>query len=105
MRIPIWLTLAVAILVIIFGIHRIRLAFRSADAEARAKERKGLYAMGNRTHLLIGIVYLLLGGALVATTFGWNPFGGLLGPDTAQPTKDTAPTRTQVPIDQLPKPK
>jgi hypothetical protein len=105
MRIPVWLTLAVAILVILFGIHRIRLGFRSADVEARAKERKGLYAMGNRTHLLIGIVYLLLGGALVATTFGWNPFGNLLGPPTEEPTKDTAPTPTKVPIDQLPKPK
>src|SRR5262245_33465382 len=75
MRIPVWLTLGVAILVAIFGIHRIRLSFRSAEGEARARERKGLYAMGRRTHLLLGIVYLLLAGALAATTFGWNPFG------------------------------
>ncbi len=104
MRIPVWLTLGVAILVIIFGIHRVRLSFRSDEAEQRAKLRKGLYAMGRRTHLLIGIVYLLLGGALIATTFGWNPFGDLIGPDTAPATKDTAPSKN-VPIDQLPKPK
>ncbi|MGN6103599.1 MAG: hypothetical protein ACTHU0_00600 [Kofleriaceae bacterium] len=102
MRIPVWLTLGVAALVIIFGAHRILLSFRSEEAEQRARQRKGLYAMGRRTHRLIGIVYLLLGGALVATSFGWNPFGNLLGPDTAAPTNETAPTKTTVPLDQLP---
>ncbi len=105
MRVPVWLTLGVAALVIVFGAYRIRLAFRSDDEDKRAKARKGLYAMGRRTHALIGIVYLLLGGALVATSFGWNPFGNLFGPGTEVPTKDTAPTRTTIPIDQLPKPK
>ena len=102
MRIPVWLTLGVAILVIVFGVHRIRLSFRSDELEKRARQRKGLYAMGRRTHLLIGTVYLLLGGALVATSFGWNPFGDLFGPKTETPTKDTAPTKPGVPIDQLP---
>ena len=102
MRIPVWLTLGVAILVIIFGVHRIRLSFRSAEEETRARQRKGLYAMGRRTHRLIGIVYLLLGAALVATTFGWSPFGDLLGPATEAPKEK--PTSTSVPIDQLPPP-
>jgi hypothetical protein len=102
MRIPVWLTLGVAILVIVFGVHRIRLSFRSAEEEARARQRKGLYAMGRRTHRLIGIVYLLLGAALVATTFGWSPFGGLFGPATETPKEK--PTSTSVPIDQLPPP-
>jgi len=75
-RIPVWLTVGVAILVIVFGIHRIRLSFRSDEEEERARKRKGLYAMGRRTHRLIGVVYLLLGAALVATSLGWNPFGG-----------------------------
>ena len=102
MRIPVWLTLGVAVLVIAFGVHRLRLSFRSEEAEARAKPRKGLYAMGRRTHRLIGIVYLLLGAALVATTFGWNPFGDLFGPATEAPKEK--PTSTPVPIDQLPPP-
>src|SRR4051794_14518414 len=101
MRVPVWLTLGAAALVIIFGAYRIRLAFRSNEEDERARARKGLYAMGRRTHFLIGIVYLLLGGALVATTFGWNPFGNFFGPDTATPTKATAPSKI-VPVDQLP---
>lgn len=105
MRIPVWLTLAVAILVIAFGIHRIRLSFRSADEEARARQRKGLYSMGRSTHRLIGIVYLLLGASLVATTFGWNPFGDLFGPATEVPKAQDKPTSTNIPIDQLPPPK
>jgi len=96
-----WLTLGVAAIVVIFGLYRISMGFRSDEEDARAKARKGLYAMGRRTHFLIGIVYLLLGGGLVATSFGWNPFGGAFGPDTVEPTKDTAPTKL-IPIDQLP---
>jgi hypothetical protein len=102
MRVPVWLTLGVAALVCIFGAYRIRLAFRSNEEDERARARKGLYAMGRRTHFLIGVVYLLLGGALVATSFGWNPFGNMFGPATTAPTKDTAPTRGGVPVDQLP---
>jgi hypothetical protein len=102
MRIPVWLTLGVAIIVIAFGVHRIRLSLRSEEAEARARQRKGLYAMGRRTHLLIGIVYLLLGAALAATTFGWSPFGDVFGPSTEAPKEK--PTSTNVPIDQLPPP-
>jgi hypothetical protein len=102
MRIPVWLTLGVAILVIVFGVHRLRLSLRSEEEEARARQRKGLYSMGRRTHRLIGIVYLLLGGALVATTFGWNPFGDLFGPAT-EVSKDKPASRS-IPIDQLPPP-
>jgi hypothetical protein len=102
MRIPFWLTLGVAVLVIVFGVHRIRLGFRSDEQEAIARKRKGLYSMARRTHLLIGVVYLLLGAGLIATSLGWNPFGGAIGPDTETPTKDTAPSKGNIPIDQLP---
>lgn len=103
MRIPAWLTIGVAILVILFGAHRIRLSLRSDEEEARARERRGLYAMGRRTHRLIGVVYLLLGAALIATTFGWSPFGDLFGPRTEVPKEK--PTSTSVPIDHLPPPR
>ena len=105
MRVPVWLTLGVAILVLVFGAYRIRLAFRSDEEDQRARAKKGLYAMGRRTHFLIGLIYVLLGGALIATSFGWNPFGNFFGPSTEAPTKDTAPTKTKVPIYQLPEPK
>jgi len=97
MRVPVWLTLGVALLVCVFGLYRMRLAFRSDEEDERARARKGLYAMGRRTHFLIGVVYLLLGSALVATSFGWNPFGNLFGPKTEIPAKDAAPTKDAPP--------
>lgn len=103
MRVPVWLTLGIAALVIIFGVYRLRIAFRTDAEDQRAKARKGLYSMGRRTHLLIGIIYLLLGGALVATSFGWNPFGSWFGPTSEAPAPDKAPSRS-IPIDNLPRP-
>lgn len=101
LRLPIWLTLGIAALVIIFGVYRIILSRRSDEEEARAKKRKGLYAMARRTHFLIGIVYLLLGAGLVAASFGWNPFGAAFGPSTEEPAKDKAPSKG-IPVDKLP---
>jgi len=102
-RIPVWLTLGVAALVTVFGAYRLFLAFRRTDEnEAKSKPRSGFYRMSKRTHLLVGIVYLLLGAGLVATSFGWNPFGSSIGPSTEAPSKDKAPTKTSVPIDKLP---
>ena len=92
MQIPRWLTLGVAILVIVFGSYRVYLAFfRSKEQEEQAKRRGGMYGMPRRTQGLIGIIYLLLGAALVATSFGWNPLSGLIGPSSKAPTSETAP--------------
>ena len=101
MRVPIWLTLGIAALVMIFGVFRIRMSLRSDEEDAKARARKGMYAMGRRTHLLIGIIYLMLGGALVATSFGWNPFGKN---EAEKPPTDKAPTSVKMPIDKLPPP-
>lgn len=101
MRVPVWLTLGIAALVVIFGVYRISLGFRSSEANARAKARKGLYGLSRRTHFLIGIVYLLLGAALIATSFGWSPLGNFFGPKTEVPTKDKAPAKG-VPVDRIP---
>lgn len=86
MRIPVWLTLGVAVLVIIFGAYRIYIATRPAGDES-AKPKSRLYQMSKRTHLFVGVIYLLLGAGLIATSFGWNPFGGQSSSDTAKPTK------------------
>jgi hypothetical protein len=83
--IPVWLLYAVAGLVIIFGAYRIYLATRPTSDAPDQPARRGLYSMSKRTHLMVGIVYLLLGGGLIATSFGWNPFGG--GEPAPQPTK------------------
>lgn len=107
MRVPVWLTLGVAALVVIFGVYRIRLAFRSNEEDARARARKGLYGLGRRTHALVGIVYLLLGTALIATSFGWSPVSHWFGPPTAPPRAGDAarrPGSIRMPIDNLPRP-
>ncbi len=72
--IPQWLALLIAGAVILFGIYRLWLAFGGPSDEDRAEHRRGLYAMPRRQHGLIGIIFLLIAGALVATAFGWNPF-------------------------------
>ena len=72
MRIPVWLTLLIAALVIIFGCYRIYLATRPADENT--PPRSGLYRMSKRAHLFVGVIYLALGAGLVATSFGFNPF-------------------------------
>ena len=97
MRIPVWLTLAVAGLVIIFGSYRIYLATRPVVEEPA---RRGLYRMSKRMHLVVGAIYLLLGVGLIATSMGWNPFGDSVPSET--PSKDKAPTKG-VPIDTLKK--
>jgi hypothetical protein len=115
MRVPVWLILGVAVLVCVFGAYRIRLAFRSDEEDERARSRKGLYAMARRTHFLVGVIYLLLGGALVATSFGWSPLGSLFGGSadprptdevrfTPQPTApgSAAPPQPQQPPPQQP---
>jgi hypothetical protein len=101
MRIPVWLTLAVAAIVAGFGLYRLYLAFRK-PGELTQTPKRGFYAMGKRAHLMIGILYVLLGIGLFATSFGWNPFGGLIGPSTEQPKAGEEPTKGQLPIDQLP---
>jgi hypothetical protein len=96
-HVPPWLTLAIAIIVIAFGLYRIRLAVRKPDPETDAK-RGGYYRMAPRTHALVGIVYLLLGGALIATTFGWNPLGGLI----SSPPTTTPATKGGIPVTPTP---
>jgi hypothetical protein len=104
MHVPTWLTIGIALVVCGFGLYRISLAFRSdrSGEPDQGRTRRGFYAMGKRTHFLIGVIYLLLGGALIATSYGFNPFGNMFGPRTEPPAKDTAPAKGSLPVDQLP---
>jgi hypothetical protein len=88
MQVPVWFVLGVAALVIAFGSYRIHLARRSSakgsGTPAQPPRKQGLsilaggmYRMGPKAHLFIGIVYVLLGTALIATAFGWNPIDHL----------------------------
>jgi hypothetical protein len=85
-KIPVWLALTVAAFVTIFGVYRIRLGLTmSPEQEAEARKRGGLYGMGKRFHLFIGVVYILMGTALTAMAFGWHPLGDPTAPTAQQP--------------------
>lgn len=88
MRIPPWLSLVIAGAVILFAIYRLWLAFGGPSDEERKTHRRGMLAMPRRQHGLIGVLFLLVAGALVATSLGWNPFQADAEPATA-PTRGT----------------
>jgi hypothetical protein len=73
--VPRWLLFLVAAWVIAFGVFRIVIALRPRRTEDGGPNfmRKGLYARGPRAHGLFGVIYLALGGFLIATGFGWTP--------------------------------
>lgn len=96
MRVPQWLSLLVAAWVIVFGVYRLKLALDKRTDERRAEGKKGMFVLKRSTQALLGVVYLLLGGALVATSFGWNPLSGVTAPSTNAPVKKDAPRSIDV---------
>jgi len=88
MRVPQWLSLLVAAWVIIFGLYRIKLALDPKQDLKKAEGKKGIFALQRRTQALLGAIYLILGAALVATSFGWNPMASVSAPSTNAPAKD-----------------
>lgn len=77
MTVPPWLTFVVAGLVIFFGLYRLWIALRSPPRAASNVPLKGLYGLPRRRHLLYGIVYLILGGLLIAGALGYPILGPL----------------------------
>jgi hypothetical protein len=98
--VPQWLALLIAGAVILFGIYRVWLAFGGPSDEERAQARRGLLAMPRRQHGAIGLIFLLVGGALIATAFGWNPFQKEAATPPAAPTApaDGATRGSAIPI-------
>jgi hypothetical protein len=76
-HVPQWLTIGVAVLVILFGSYRISLALKKPVPEGERKSIMGggFYRMSPKMHVAVGVIYLALGAALIATSFGWSPFG------------------------------
>ncbi len=70
--VPPWLTFLVAGMVILFGLYRIKIAFRSNEANQLAMQRKGLYAQPRRRHFLFGLIYLMMGAILIAGALGYS---------------------------------
>jgi uncharacterized membrane protein YdfJ with MMPL/SSD domain len=96
MRVPQWLSLLVAAWVIVFGLYRLKLALDKRTDQRRAEGKKGMFVMKRSTQALLGVVYLILGGALVATSFGWNPLSSVTAPSTSAPAGSAAPKAMQV---------
>jgi hypothetical protein len=81
---PAWIFFLVAVWVMAFGVFRIVVAVKrkrlmASDPDRPNLMKRGLYALSPRTHILFGVVYILLGGTLVAMGFGWQPGSGCLG--------------------------
>lgn len=72
-KVPFWLTLAVALAVACWGGYRIALALRSGPAQQAAQARGGLFGQSRRRHALLGVIYVLLAAMLVASSLGWSP--------------------------------
>lgn len=67
---PAWLTYVVMSLVLLFGAFRIYLGLLPrATYEARA-ERNSFYRMKQRSHLVMGVTMLIMGGWLGAMAAG-----------------------------------
>lgn len=96
--VPQWLALLVAAAVILFGIYRLWLAFGGPSDEERAEQRRGLLAMPRRQHGAIGIIFLLVAGALIGTAFGWNPFRKEATQQTAPVDKEPAKGGSAIPV-------
>ncbi len=85
MHVPQWLALTIAGAVILFGLFRLYLAVAGPSDDERAARRTGLYRMTRRQHGLVGVLFLLVAGALVATAFGWNPMAPRAAEQPARP--------------------
>ncbi len=76
MRVPVWLTFAIALVVMGFGLYRLWLSTRTpvVDPHTSQRRQRGMYAMSKRAHLVVGLLYVALGGVLIATALGYRPF-------------------------------
>ena len=72
-RVPPWLAILVGAVVFAFGAFRIYIGVKPSPAQA---QKKGLYGIGGRRHILIGIVYAIMGAMLAASGMGFRVFGG-----------------------------
>jgi uncharacterized membrane protein HdeD (DUF308 family) len=72
-HIPTWILILVGGLVSVFGVFRIFLGFRSAEEDERARSRGGLFGMRRTTHIVIGLIYVVMGVFLILGAFGVRP--------------------------------
>lgn len=80
MAIPQWLAILIAAVVLGYGALRMWLAVAGPSNEERAKARTGMMAMSRRSHGLVAILLWIAGAMLLASAFGWKPWGGSTAP-------------------------
>ena len=69
-HLPAWLVILVGAIVVVFGLFRMGIAFRSKTEDAKARARGGLFAYPRRTHGLFGLVYVMMGVLLILGGLG-----------------------------------
>jgi hypothetical protein len=102
--IPRWLLFLVAAWVIGFGVFRLYIALRPRKLSPQRPNymQRGMFARSPRTHAVYGVVYIILGGFLVATGFGWAPvldLAACAGKREATERPDSADSVRVVPAD------
>lgn len=97
MILPRWLLFGVAAWVIAFGVFRIAIALRPPRVDGPNFRRKGLFGRAPRSHVLFGVVYLILGGFLIATGLGWAPAADLAGCAGNQDSVERPDSHTETP--------
>lgn len=96
MAIPQWLSISIGVLVILFGAYRLWIAVAGPSDEERAKARRGMLAMSRRSNGMVAILYFIVGGFLLASSFGWRPFAPK--PSTTAPTDKPAGPGSALPV-------
>jgi hypothetical protein len=72
-QLPPWLTYLIAGLVLVFGAYRIRLFLIPQARYEQLQSRGPMYRLRRRNHLFMGVVFLVLGGWLIANAVGLGP--------------------------------
>jgi hypothetical protein len=102
MKIPQWVPFLVAAWVIAFGLLRLRIATKKEDPDSNKPNyrKSGYYARSKRSHLLFGIVYILMGAYLIAMGFGYqvNFFGSCSPKTTVVPKEGTGADEHSIPV-------
>lgn len=73
MQLPAWITFLVAAMVGVFGVYRLRLGVIPRDQYQQLSRRGGFYRVGQRSHLVVGLLFVFMSVFLVTGALGVNP--------------------------------
>ena len=73
MQLPAWITFLVAAMVGIFGVYRLRLGVMPRDQYQALSRRGGFYRVAQRSHLVVGALFVFMCLFLITGALGVNP--------------------------------